>query len=187
MRTKLVGLATMAAVVMTLSGSTAHAQLTGKTVDLQGLFPDKVTVETNFPSATVGDGIEFPDTEGQGITFDVGAHSLTITNLIGFSTFPDAPFNGFRLFDPTDNIDPFATATIVSGTTFNGFTQSRVTVSANSIFVDFAGLTPDEGQQVVLDITLSSAPSTVPEPSSMALLATGLVGLAPVVRRRRRS
>lgn len=51
--------------------------------------------------------------------------------------------------------------------------------------VDAVQVNGANGFYVLDDITLGGT-STVPEPGSMALLGTGLVGLVPMLRRRRR-
>ncbi|MEO6778696.1 MAG: PEP-CTERM sorting domain-containing protein, partial [Gemmatimonadaceae bacterium] len=60
---------------------------------------------------------------------------------------------------------------------------SRLIISGGALYVNLQGLTIQSGQQLVLDI---NGPSTVPEPSSMVFLGTGIAGLIPIVRRRKR-
>jgi hypothetical protein len=90
----------------------------------------------------------------------------------GFTTGPSGNFNGGS---PNDGLAPGESASfIVSGAAFTGFTDEEI---CNAIFVRFQAL-PNGGSDV-------GVPSqTIPEPSTMLLLGTALIGLGGIVRRR---
>jgi len=90
----------------------------------------------------------------------------------GFTTGPSGSFAGGS---PNDGLAPGESASFtVTGAAFTGFTESQI---CNAILVRFQN-TPNVGSDV-------GAPSNVPEPSSMLLLGTALVGLGGIVRRQR--
>jgi hypothetical protein len=90
----------------------------------------------------------------------------------GFTTGPSGTFAGGST---SDGLAPGESASFtVTGAAFSGFTASQI---CNSILVRFQsvpGVSSDVG-----------APQTIPEPSSMLLLGTALVGLGGIVRRTR--
>ena len=121
-------------------------------------------------------------------TIDVGDTTITITNLAP----PSMPFCsvvatpcpdvftgfGFVFFGSVDissvTVDPASSpafSPITGGLTFN----------ATDIFVNVAGDAPSPSNQLILDVT-TAVPPPVPEPWSLALLASGLVGLLAIKR-----
>jgi hypothetical protein len=68
----------------------------------------------------------------------------------------------------------------VSGAAFAGFTEEQI---CNAIFVRFQNV-PAAGGSGGSDVGVAGPPSEIPEPASMFLLGTGLIGVVGAVRRK---
>lgn len=104
------------------------------------------------------------------------SHGFSSTVLdFGFTTGPSGSFSGGST---GDGLLPGESASFtVTGAAFAGLTSEQI---CNAIFVRFQNV-PLEGNSGGSDVGVSSS---IPEPSSMLLLGSALIGLGGVVRRR---
>jgi PEP-CTERM motif len=92
----------------------------------------------------------------------------------GFTTGPSGNFNGGSV---NDGLLPGESASFtVSGAAFTGFTEAQI---CNAIFVRFQNV-PVAGS----DVGTPGGAGSIPEPSSILLLGSALVGLGSYARRR---
>jgi hypothetical protein len=105
---------------------------------------------------------------------------LTLNTILTNPTWNSAPFNG-PIFTSTTALN-ILSATNTGGTTLVGFDDSRISFSATELFLNWQGLSYQNGD--VVSIHFESV-TTVPEPTSIALLGAGIVTIG-VWRRRRR-
>ena len=181
------GLLTLAVgITATVATPVANAALLmGNTVSFTYLFP---TISSVYGSGAngnyvVGAGVEIPN--GFCCSFE-GALDISDSNILAdfhsSSTYNNTSFNGFRITDVNSTIASFTSASVNAITNMVGFDASRVTFDADNIWVNWQGLNFDANTFVSIDI---GGGTSVPEPTSLALVAAALVAAGTLRRKAR--
>jgi hypothetical protein len=109
---------------------------------------------------------------------DLGNVPAGFNNVVldfGFTTGPSGNFNGGSV---SDGLLPGESASFtVSGAAFTGFTESQI---CNAIFVRFQNVPQPFGS----DVATPGGENPVPEPSTILLMGSALLGLGGYARRR---
>ena len=196
----------VAAGVLLASGQ-AHADLIGTNVDALFLGPTVSAAEDLNQGATitVGPGIEYPASntaaaQDAGVTIDITGTQIIIANFLINTPFCFNPgatgcadaFVGFKFI-----FSNFASGVHITGATVDAASAADfrpvapLTSDTSTVQVDVENDVPVQGDQLILDIALSSPTSggggTVPEPASLFMLASGLLALSGFAARQRQS
>ena len=159
---------------MTFPGSTSTITAIG--FDLPPLGNASASGLNGFTGSSSGLGGTFSFSDADLGNVPHGFNSAVLD--FGFLTGNSGNFNAGSV---NDGLAPGESMSFtVSGAGFEGFTEEEI---CNAIFVRFQNVPLSAGGEGS-DVGVPGTPNEIPEPSTMLLLGTALVGLGGVVRRR---
>ncbi len=161
----------LAAILLAIP-TAANATLIGADVDVTFYYPDQASFYCSNGSATVGSGVEYASScSGFGpVAIDISDSIMSVdTGGIGWDY---SLFNGFLL-------------TILSGPSILSASYTGGTMAVTGLQLDSGNLWLDFSGQTGGIAYFSLETRAVPEPSTIALIGLGLVGLGFINRRRR--
>lgn len=173
-----------AAAAATLSSNANAVLLDGATITYQYYYPNSGSPYAGADNGNkvVGAGIEVSN-----IADSTGTIDISDTNIfVDFTTstsWNGAAFNGWVITDVFNTIGAFTSVTINGATNMVGFSAANVSWTADSITVNWQGLSFDPNTVVSLDI--NGAGGAVPEPTTWAMMVAGIAMVGGALRTRK--
>jgi hypothetical protein len=169
-------------------GNDARADLMGEIFDVGYFYPDGWTEYGNasfdHPNFVAGPGQETTGNVENSTTINVDITGTTLNIILNTSLSNPVwnweAFNGL-IFTMEPSYQYIASAQVGPGTTLGLFDDSRVSLIHDQVGINWRGLRYTDGDVVQIDFTL--APTPVPEPATLAMLACGLITLLGLRRR----
>jgi hypothetical protein len=161
----------------------AGAIFDGQTINYQYYYPDLLSPYSNADNGNKlgGPGIEVTNVADNRVTMDISDTNIFV-GYLNTAAWNAAAFNGFVITDVFGTIPDFTSVLLNPSTNLAGLDASRISFDANHIWVNWQGLSFSSENAVSLDVEAGPA---VPEPTSLVLLASGLMGLRAARNRRR--
>jgi hypothetical protein len=167
-------LVAIAVLTVAHGGPTAEAGLlSGKEMTLSVADPTKNFLIYTSPRFVVGDGPELTLIDARPINFVLDVSDALV--MIQYPSpqrnlFNSDEFNGYVLTDLPDPVAPFGSARVDPNTTLAGFDNSRLSFDEHNLYLNVRGLTVRAGDALLIRFI-------VPEPSAVAILFVGGIGL----------
>jgi hypothetical protein len=175
------------AVVGVSSSSDASAVVLGQTLGVDWWFPSAGTSVFSTTVVVSDPGVEISLPESGVGAIDIGEGFITIENLTRGWT--GGAFNGFVFTDVLGAIPDFTSLALVSIGGFAPPISPGLSFTANRLAVNFTptgeeNAGADRGQLYTFAFTTGDTNAPVPEPTSFALVATGVLAAVGIRRRR---
>jgi hypothetical protein len=174
----------MALLIVSVGVRGAQANsLDGQQVAIDYIFPTLGTILMNLGNGTV---------TAAGFTVNsFGLNSYTVTdtqivleNVFGPVKFGPSSFNGYELTETGSSPVTITGVTLDPATNVSGVSSSNVSFNGTHVWLNMSGITTNDGQVVVLDVTSGS--TAVPESATggLVLSGCGLIGFVVMMRKR---
>ena len=157
--------------------------LDGQQVEIDYIFPTFGTVLMNLGSGTVTAAGFTVDSFGLN-TYTVTDTQIVLKNVFGPVRFGPRSFNGYGLTETGSSPVTITGVTLDPATNVSEVSSSNVSFDGTHVWLNMSGITTNEGQVVVLDVTSGS--TVVPESGTggLALTGWGLIGFVVMMRKR---
>jgi hypothetical protein len=158
--------------------------LDSQQVEIDYIFPTLGTVLMNLGSGTVTAAGFTVNSFGQN-DYTVTDTQIVLENVFGsLVLFGTSSFNGYELTETGSSPVTITAVTLDAATNVSGVSSSNVSFNGTHVWLNMSGITTNNGQVVVLDVTSGS--TAVPESGTGGLVLAGLGLIAFVVMMRKR-